>query len=316
MRMWKICPAGTGLMVMAAAAMIAGCAGTAKPVRFAVAADVQYADKDTAMGRYYRAGIDGLSRFVEAANLERPDFAIQVGDIIDGGEHAAAEMDRVLVVYDRLGCEHYHVVGNHDFNGLAREAVLSKMKLNSAYYGFAVRGVRFIVLDMLDLGVQGGWAKDSEAYRVSEAMLRELTTRGEANALPYNGGLGQAQLAWLDKELSAAHQEKQDVVVFGHLPLLPETDTHIAWNAAAIRDVLERYGCVRVYIGGHNHAGGYACHNGIHYMTLPSMVDDPAAKTWAMMSLYPDRLEIKGSGRIENQVLVLYPTGLIIPRRP
>jgi hypothetical protein len=26
-------------------------------------ADVQYADKDTAMGRYYRAGIDGLGGF-------------------------------------------------------------------------------------------------------------------------------------------------------------------------------------------------------------------------------------------------------------
>ncbi len=307
MRMRTLCPAGIGLVMMAAAAMIGGCAGTVKPVRFAVAADVQYADKDTATGRYYRSGIDGLGRFVEAVNLERPDFAIQVGDIIDGGDRAAAEMDRVLAVYGRLGCEHYHVAGNHDFNGLVREAVLAKMKLERAFYSFEVRGVRFIVLDMLDLGVQGGWAIDSEAYRTSEAMLKELTARGEGNAQSYNGGVGQGQLAWLDAELWAAHQKKQDVVVFGHIPLLPETDKHIAWNAAAIRDVLERYGCVRAYIGGHNHAGGYARQKGIHYLTLPAMVDDPAGRTWAMMSLYPDRLEIAGSGTIDNQIVVFNP---------
>lgn len=305
--MWKFSPAGIVLLMMAIAAMIAGCTQPAKPVRFAVVADVQYADKDTAMGRYYRTGIDGLSRFVDAANGQRPDFAIQVGDIIDGGDHAAAEMDQVLAVYGRLACEHYHVVGNHDFNGLAREAVLSKMTLDSAFYSFEVRGVRFVVLDMLDLGVQGGWAKDSEAYRASEAMLNELTARGEGSAQPYNGGLGQAQLAWLDAELLVAHQKKQDVVVFGHLPLLPETDKHIAWNAVAVRDVLERYGCVRAYIGGHNHAGGYAREQGIHYLTLQAMVDDPSGRTWAMMSLYPDRLEISGSGRIENQVLAFNP---------
>ncbi|HML73645.1 MAG TPA: metallophosphoesterase [Anaerohalosphaeraceae bacterium] len=305
--MWKLCPAGIVLVMMAIAAMIAGCTQPAKPVRFAVAADVQYADKDTAIGRYHRASIDGLNRFVDAANREQPDFAIQVGDIIDGGDHAAAEMDRVLAVYDRLACRHYHVVGNHDFNGLAREAVLAKMKLERAFYSFEVRGVRFIVLDMLELGVQGGWAKDSEAYRTSEAMLKELTARGEGNAQPYNGGVGQGQLTWLDAELWAAHQEKQDVVVFGHLPLLPETDKHIAWNAAAIRDVLERHGCVRAYIGGHNHAGGYARQKGIHYLTLPAMADDSAGRTWAIMSLYPDRLEISGSGRIENQVLAFNP---------
>ncbi len=313
MRMWTICPAGMGFMMMAAAAMLGGCASTARPVRFAVVADVQYADKDTAMGRYYRAGIEGLSRFVEAANKHSPDFAIQIGDIIDGGDHAAEEMDQVLAVYDRLVCRHYHVVGNHDFNGLARAAVLSRLKLDSAFYSFEVRGVRFIVLDMLDLGVQGGWAKDSEAYRRSEAMLNELAACGQGNAQAYNGGVGQGQLAWLDAELSAAHQKKQDVIIFGHLPLVPETDKHIAWNAAAIREVLERYGCVRAYIGGHHHAGGYVRQQGIHYLTLPAMVDDPAGVTWAMMSLYPDRLEIRGSGRIENQVLVLYPTGIIIP---
>ncbi len=213
----------------------------------------------------------------------------------------------MLAVYGRLVCKHYHVVGNHDFNGLAREAVLSKMKLNSAFYSFEVRGVRFIVLDMLDLSVQGGWAKDSDAYRASDAMLKELTARGKGNAQPYNGGVGQGQLACLDAELSAAHQKKQDVVVFGHLPLLPVTDPHIAWNAAAIRDVLERYGCVRAYIGGHNHAGGYAREQGIHYLTLSAMVDDPAGRTWAMMSLYPDRLEIAGSGTIDNQIVVFNP---------
>jgi hypothetical protein len=37
------------------------------------------------------------------------------------------------------------------------------------------------------------------------------------------------------------------------------------------------------------------------------MVDDPAGMTWAMMSLYPDRLEIRGSGLIENQILIFNP---------
>jgi manganese-dependent ADP-ribose/CDP-alcohol diphosphatase len=94
------------------------------------------------------------------------------------------------------------------------------------------------------------------------------------------------------------------VVVFGHLPLWPGGDQHIAWNADDVRKILSEYGCVRAYLCGHNHAGGYGQENGIHYLNLPGAVDDPNGRVWGMIKVWPDKMEITGIGKVKTQTLM------------
>jgi manganese-dependent ADP-ribose/CDP-alcohol diphosphatase len=284
--------------------MMAGCATQSKPLTFSVIADVQYADKDTKDGRYYRNSLSGLVSFVQQCNQQHVDFAIQLGDLIDGGDNAGRELDCVLTVYDKLNCPHYHVLGNHDFEGIGRRKLLKRLGLERGYYTFEKKGVRFIVLDTQDIAIQGGWPKDSAQYKKSEEVLQTLTEQKKPNAQLYNGGLGNKQLVWLDEVLENAEKKNQDVIVFGHLPLWPDTDRHIAWNAAEVRKIFERYGCVRAYLCGHVHFSGYAMQNGIHYLTLPAAVNDSSGKTWATVQIWPDKVEIKGTGNVEDKILM------------
>lgn len=258
-------------IVLPVAAMVAGCARQVQPVRFAVVADIQYADRDTAGERHFRQSLNGLEQFVQTTNVQKPDFAIELGDIIDGGPDAARELDSILAVYHRLDCPKYYVLGNHEFAGLSRDVVLAKLKLEKGYYAFDRGTFRFVVLDTV-----------------------ELSAPGDAAA---------GQLSWLDRQLADAARRKMDVIVFGHYPPLPESGSFLAGNARAVCERLEKYGCVRAYLCGHYHAGGYVNQNGVHYLTLPAMVDTPDGRTWAMMTLYPDRLDIQGTGKIKNEIL-------------
>lgn len=289
--------------LLAVAVVMTGCASQSRPLVFGVVADVQYADKDPAGGRYYRSSLGGLVAFVQQCNQKHVDFAIQMGDLIDGGENAGRDMDRALAVYEQLNCRHYHVPGNHDFEGLRRLTVLKRLGLERGYYTFEKNGVLFVVLDTQDVAMQGGWTKNSDAYKKAEELLQKLTEQKQPNAQPYNGSLGNQQLVWLDGVLSAAKQKKQDVIVFGHLPLWPDGEKHTAWNASDVRKILSEYGCVRAYLCGHNHAGGYGQEKGIHYLTLQGMVDDPDGRTWAMIQVWPDKIEIQGTGNVKNQIL-------------
>jgi 3',5'-cyclic AMP phosphodiesterase CpdA len=259
-------------MVLSAMAIVAGCAGQTQSVRLAVVADIQYADRESAGERHFRQSLGGLEQFVLAANAQKPDFAIELGDIIDGGPDAMRELDRILEIYHRLDCPKYYVLGNHEFNGLAREVVLAKLKLKKGYYVFDRGGFRFVVLDTVELSENSDAATE--------------------------------QLNWLDQQLADAAKRKKNTVVFGHYPPLPEANSYLAGNAHAVCERLEKYGCVRAYLCGHIHAGGYLEQNGVHYLTLPAMVDTPDGKTWAMMTLYPDRLDIQGTGKIKNKTLI------------
>jgi manganese-dependent ADP-ribose/CDP-alcohol diphosphatase len=292
------------MVFIAAGLLMTGCASQPKPLVFGVVTDVQYADKDTAGGRYYRNSLGGLVGFVQQCNQSHVDFAIQLGDLIDGGDNAGRDMDRALAIYDQLNCRHYHVLGNHDFAGLRRLTVLRRLGLERGYYTFEKSGVLFVVLDTQDVAVQGGWAKNSDAYKKAEELLRQMTEQKKSNAQSYNGGLGNRQLVWLDGVLAEAKKKNQDVIVFGHLPLWPDGESHTAWNAAEVRKILAEYGCVRAYFCGHNHAGGYGQENGIHYLNLPGAVDDPNGRVWGMIEVWPDKMEITGTGKVKTQRLM------------
>jgi len=284
--------------------MITGCGKGANMV-IGIVADVQYADKPAQGARTYRQSLMRLERAAEFFNSDeiadmssniflrrRPEFVIQLGDFIDGGDTAMEDLQRVCDVYSRIKCRRYHVLGNHDFAGLERSTVMKILGLERGYYDFTVKGWRFIVLDTMDLSVSGGWDKNSEHYRLGQKMLDELAATGAKNAQDWNGGLSDEQLDWLRTALADAKDKQQKVIVFGHLPLLPKGEKHALYNSEEVIKLFEKSGCTAAYFCGHSHKFSWLYHNGIYYVTIDGMVETKANLIYALLWIYDDRLEL------------------------
>ncbi len=275
-------------------------------IQFGVTADVQYAQKESAGGRHYSQSLGKLAECVDDLNGRDLSFVIQLGDFIDGGKptDAKQQLQAVAAVYQTLEWPGYHVLGNHDFVGLDRKTVSDILELEASYYHFDAGQWRFVVLDTQDLAIQGGWEPGSEKFRQAEAMLKALRATGADNAHDWNGGIGPEQKQWLTETLETADRQRKNVIVFGHLPLMELGESHTLWNAEGIATLLEKHDCVKAYLNGHRHSGGYTKRNGIHYVTIEGMVDaadDEGA--WAVVTLSKQQIVIEGVGAATNRVL-------------
>ncbi len=267
-----------------------------QPFVFGIIADVQYADKDNIGARHYRTSLQKLKECVADFNDRRLSFVIQLGDFIDGGPKAEKELDQVLTVYNTLNTDRYHVLGNHDFTGISRSAVLDKMGIDRGYYDFTIGCWRFVVLDTMDIAVSGGWPQDSDNYRQGAEMLDQLTQAAAANAVDWNGGVSSEQIEWLDRVLTDADNKKQRAIIFGHHPVRPAGDIHNVWNADEIVKVLRSHDCPAAYLNGHTHQSRYTRENGIAYITLKAMVEAPLENAYALIECHPDKIRIIGFG--------------------
>ncbi len=270
-------------------------------ISFGLIADVQYADQESLGRRHYREAIDKLEECVADLNSRDLTFTIQLGDIIDRGEES---FDRVLPVFNRLRTRKYHVLGNHDFP-VARDEVLAKLGLDSAYYSFPHAGWRFVVLDTMDISTHGGWSKESENYKQAQQWPQELSSEPEPRACNKCGGIGQQQKQWLRDTLREACDRGQRVIVFGHIPVVaaPGNEWALLYNHEEVQEILESFECVMAYFNGHAHEGGYAYWNGIHYVNVEGMVEAPKENAYAVVDLYDDRIEIRGVGKMTSRSL-------------
>jgi len=232
----------------------AGAAGQGSGiVRFGVFADPQYADREAAGTRAYRDSLAKLAQFAETMNREKPDFAIGLGDFIDGGDSAEADLEclrRIEAAYRRFEGARHHVLGNHDVKRLTKKQFLAETGSPAAHYAFDSGPVRFIVLDA-----------DYDGEFVSCEARRFDWTK---TYVPPE------QQKWLVADLE---RTRAKAIVFVHQPLDDEEGPHGVKNAPDVRRILEASGKVLAVFQGHNHAGGYRCINGIHYFTMRGMVE-------------------------------------------
>lgn len=272
---------------------------------FGIVADVQYADKDSTSRRFYRDAAGLLADSVEQFNQRELAFVIQLGDLIDGGSTAEADLEQILSIFKKTGARRYHVLGNHDFEGIDRKTVMSKLKIERAWYDFEVNHIRFVVLDGMDLSVSGGWPVDSSNYQQGKAILEELKTAGAANAYEWNGGVGAEQMDWLKGVLQDARDRRQRVIVFGHLPLTPQGEAHTLWNARQVATILEESDCVIAFFNGHRHNGGFERTRGVCYVTIEAMVEAPRQNAFAIVHVEKKQIRIEGFGKVNDRTFVL-----------
>jgi manganese-dependent ADP-ribose/CDP-alcohol diphosphatase len=268
---------------------------------FGVMADIQYADQDTRGPRHYRESLVKLQECSTALNARNLAFVIQLGDLVDGGLN---NLDRILPLLNGIRARKYNVLGNHDFCA-PRSIVLAKLAMPAAYYQFAERGWRFVVLDGMNISAAGSWPEGSENLKKGREILSELNREHASNAQIWNGAIGTEQRRWLADVLSNAESSKENVIVFSHFPVLPAScrPNHLTWDHRKIVELLEKHPQVRGFFNGHDHNGGYGMQSGIHYVTFSAMVEHSVADTCNVVSVYQNRLTIRSALRGTERVL-------------
>jgi 3',5'-cyclic AMP phosphodiesterase CpdA len=285
-----------------AAALLLAAPAQGQRFSFAVLADVQYADKDVAGRRDYRASLEKLKQAGAAIRAARPAFAIQLGDLVDGG---AANLDRILPVWNTLGVPGHSVLGNHDFC-LPREVLTSRLGMPGAWYSFAQAGWRLVVLDGMDVSLPGR-APGSPERDLALKLLEGLRAGHQPNAQDWNGAISERQRRWLGGVLEKSAAQGERVLVFCHFPILKEASTaqHLLWNADAVLQDLDRFPHVAAWMNGHDHNGGYAQRRGVHFVTFPGMIESGPRNSWTVVEVWDDRLELRGSGTSPSRTLKL-----------
>lgn len=285
---------------------------TATPlVTFGLCTDVQAAakpdstskDDPTRILRYSEAS-SLLGAAVDYFNMfGAVSFVLHCGDIIDGRDDEESDLqdlESVLTHFRRLSCSGgaCHVVGNHCLKNIPRSKLLACLGLERAYFARPLcTGWRLIVLDTTDLSVHGGWPQDSAEYAAANAYLSAHA--GEARMVRWNGGVGAAQLAWLEGQLGEARTSGERVVVASHHCLAQGAcrETHRAWNGDEVCAVLRRSGVVALCLAGHDHIGGFSQVEGIAHVTLEAILEAPVgSNAYGVCRLFADRIEIDGCG--------------------
>ncbi len=90
---------------------------------------------------------------VEQLNLLRPEFIVNVGDLIDGGSEDTSELNRQWDDFDaradKATAPIFYAGGNHDLTGQILRDVW-RQRFESLYYYFIYKDVLFLVLDTED----------------------------------------------------------------------------------------------------------------------------------------------------------------------
>lgn len=97
----------------------------------------------------------------------------------------------------------------------------------------------------------------------------------------------------------------------GHLPVHPDSTDPIClvWNFDKLLTIIRSHSSVVCFMAGHDHDGGYCLdiETGVHHVTLEGVIETPPdSNAFGTVSVYKDRMVLKGSGRILDRVL-LFP---------
>jgi alkaline phosphatase len=266
-------------------------------VYFAVVTDIHYGfDKGNKKGSRAPVLID---RFIKAANTNRVDFAVELGDRVIATTDAEADeryQQKLSDHFNALAAPLYSVDGNHD--------VWHRPRRPSR----AVRhGDVTLLLWNPDLSL---WKRQDKDDPTAPPAIRGLHASDE-------------DIQWLKDALAAA---ETPCIVFSHIPLdnQPKDDVTALKRdrypnfsyysqGAQIRKILEDSGKVRQCFHGHRHRNRHREINGIHYFTLQSLVQRNENTGHARGAFYMVRID-------ENQIAVKgYGPGqrsYIIPLQP
>ena len=201
---------------------------------------------------------DGLSRvekFYAAANAQKVDFCIQLGDFCSPCEEKLEIKKKAVAIVAEQPKKTYHVLGNHDNDHNSKQEVLDFIGQKTAYGSFDVGGVHFIYLD-------ANYYREGELeISYSYGNYKGASATADLPILP------RAELDWLKADLESA---KYPSVIFSHQSLI-ESRAGIV-NAEDFRKVIRTSPKgVLMCICGHEHVDRIEEREDVIYYCLNSM---------------------------------------------
>jgi predicted phosphodiesterase len=173
-------------------------------------------------------------RVWHALDSLHPDFVINVGDTIQGGNDATAEAewDALRPLWERYKYPQYFTPGNHDIWSTASRKVYEKETGRPAHYGFDYQDAHFTVLD------------NSQTEDLSDG-----------------------EMEFLARDLEA-HKDRDPKFVLFHKPfwLIP---VEFQSSQFPFHQLARKYG-VRYVISGHGHQFVHLVEDGIVYLEAGS----------------------------------------------
>ncbi len=285
-------------LLLALAGLAAAPAPAERPLfSIGAIADCQFAAEPDAPPRLYHTAPGKLADAVEEMNRQPIAFAVHLGDFIDKDWQS---FDTLLPITAKLRHPWHFVLGNHDFavDDAHKRQVAARLGMPARYYSFVAHGWLFVVTDGNGLSSYA-WPEGSPELAHSMALHAKLYP----DAPLWDGGIDEAQMQWLDRQLGDADRRKLKVMLFSHFPLWPE-NPHNLWNAADVRALLARHPSVKIWLDGHNHEGNYGLRAGIHYVNLKAMLDTDET-AYATLDFFRDRVVLHGVGRQPSMDLPL-----------
>lgn len=285
----------------AAVSLGAGARGAEAPLVFGVVADAQYADIEPRGTRFYRNSAARIRAAAEEFNRRGVAFVLNLGDTID---RDFASFDAALDAFRTIEAPVRHLLGNHDFevDDAQKGKVPARLGLGARHGSFAHSGVRFLMLDGTELGPAPHPA-GSTARRAADERVAALKAGGMKQAVPWGGGIGEAQLVWMERECDAAAKAGERVVCACHYPVWPDNDAHNLFNDAGVRALAKRRREIVAWLAGHNHKGAFGEFDGVPCLTFRGMVETADANAFAVVTVHADRMEISGFGREPSRTL-------------
>ena len=240
--------------------------------------DPHYADKPASGERHYRASLPKIEEAIERLGQAGPDFAVELGDFIDGSPSRSEEISALQAIedcYAGLNCPRHYVLGNHDLHHLSKDDFIERTAAHAPYYSFDQAGYHFVILDAC-------YRQDGEPYHKGNYEWTDTY-------------VPEKQLDWLRDDLRGTDRP---TVVFTHQRLDLEPDHNFAIkNCDAIRQLLAEAGNVRAVFHGHAHQNEHQRLDGIDYCVLEAVVDGEELETnaFALLKLYADQsIRIEG----------------------
>ncbi len=278
-----------GLLCLASGhigSMLAETPGSLPAAWIGLLTDIHYGDKAPVGTRYYRESLGKMEEAVGAFNKERPDFVVQLGDLIDHADSVEQELAWLGEIEKRFAATEsprHYVLGNHCVETLTKaEFAAHTGAAKTAHYSFDQAGIHFVILDAC-------YRSDGEPYG------RKNSDWQDANVPP-------AELEWLREDLT---KNSAPVVVFAH-QRLDVAGKHSVRNAEAVRELLEAGGHTLAVFQGHSHKNDYQQIYGIHYVTHVAMIEGsgPENSGYSFLEILADHsLRLRGFRRQENRSL-------------
>ncbi|MBL1214408.1 MAG: hypothetical protein HND52_13705 [Ignavibacteriae bacterium] len=194
-----------------------------------------------------------FERMIHEAEMLRPDFVIQVGDLIHGYTHDKNQLQREWMRFKNqiapLSMPYYPVPGNHDVvTDEAEEVYAEVWGKEKLLYSFDKGSVHCIVLN-------SWWGEEDD--RIAEWQRDWLKNDLEKFAAE-NGGYGSDEF------------NQKSIFVFLHSPLWKyskDTEGRKDWDL--VHELLKKYP-TKLVAGGHTHEHVWEERDGINYLIINS----------------------------------------------